>query len=61
MQVLTVVIRRDSGDEEGKFLGHVDAPIVLLSEVGLAMGVAEDDVDDFPPAAQTRPPRFYPT
>src|SRR4051794_16386104 len=50
----TVVVRRHLGDEERKLLRDVDAREELFGDVGLAVGKAEDDLDDLPHAAQGR-------
>ena len=56
----TVEVRGQLGDQEWKLLGDIDAHGELLGEVGIAVGVGEDDIDDLARAAQRRGPHFHP-
>jgi hypothetical protein len=51
---VTVIIRGHLCQEEGKFRGHIDAHTKLFCEVGVAVGVGKDDVNDFARTAQGR-------
>jgi hypothetical protein len=47
-----IIVRRQLGDQEWKFLGHIDADEKLLREIGVTIGIKEDDFDDITRAAQ---------
>lgn len=57
---LAVVVRRHLGDQEGKLLGHVAADKKLLREIGIAVGIGKNHIDDVARTAQRRGAHFNP-
>src|SRR5215216_3310915 len=51
---LTVKVRRQPGHQEWKLLSHINAHTKLLGEIGLAVGIGKDDLDDVTRATQWR-------
>jgi hypothetical protein len=52
--VAKFIVRRHLRDQEWKLLGHIAAYKELFSEVGISVGIGEDDIDDIARAAQWR-------
>ena len=57
---LTIIVRRQFGDQERKLLGHIAANRKLLSKIGVAVGIGDDDIDQLAGgsiAKEAHPPR----
>lgn len=44
--VSTVIVKRRLGDEERKFLAHIDARVALLGEISIAIVVRKAGISD---------------